>query len=163
LEALLRLRLGAGQTDERRNREDGEKGGDDEPQGAEVTRIHERQRHDEAHDRSQVADRKSQSRHEAQLIGRSDVRQVRVVIDVRDVVDGEDGRDDHCGVRGIREIVQTPRQDASPLRVHGPQNGVARVPSLVWTVPSTCWTVYLLRCRDGSLYTGITNDLARRL
>jgi putative endonuclease len=25
------------------------------------------------------------------------------------------------------------------------------------------WTVYLLRCRDGSLYTGITNDLPRRL
>ncbi len=25
------------------------------------------------------------------------------------------------------------------------------------------WTVYLLRCRDGSLYTGITNDLGRRL
>lgn len=25
------------------------------------------------------------------------------------------------------------------------------------------WLVYLLRCRDGSLYTGITNDLARRL
>ena len=25
------------------------------------------------------------------------------------------------------------------------------------------WTVYLLRCRDGSLYTGITNDLDRRL
>jgi putative endonuclease len=25
------------------------------------------------------------------------------------------------------------------------------------------WVVYLLRCRDGSLYTGITNDLARRL
>ena len=48
-----------------------------------MTRIHERQRHDEAHDRSQVADRKSQSRHEAQLIGRSDVRQVRVVIDLR--------------------------------------------------------------------------------
>ena len=23
--------------------------------------------------------------------------------------------------------------------------------------------VYLIRCRDGSLYTGITNDLARRL
>ena len=23
--------------------------------------------------------------------------------------------------------------------------------------------VYVLRCRDGSLYTGITNDLARRL
>jgi putative endonuclease len=25
------------------------------------------------------------------------------------------------------------------------------------------WKVYLLRCRDGSLYTGITNDLDRRL
>lgn len=25
------------------------------------------------------------------------------------------------------------------------------------------WTVYLLRCGDGSLYTGITNNLARRL
>lgn len=25
------------------------------------------------------------------------------------------------------------------------------------------WFVYLLRCRDGSLYTGITNDLERRL
>ena len=25
------------------------------------------------------------------------------------------------------------------------------------------WTVYILRCRDGSLYTGITTDLARRV
>ncbi len=25
------------------------------------------------------------------------------------------------------------------------------------------WSVYVLRCGDGSLYTGITNDLARRL
>lgn len=25
------------------------------------------------------------------------------------------------------------------------------------------WMVYLLRCRDDSLYTGITNDLPRRL
>jgi len=25
------------------------------------------------------------------------------------------------------------------------------------------WSVYLLRCADGSLYTGVTNDLARRL
>jgi len=25
------------------------------------------------------------------------------------------------------------------------------------------WTVYLLRCSDGSLYTGITNDLPQRL
>lgn len=25
------------------------------------------------------------------------------------------------------------------------------------------WTVYILRCGDGSLYTGCTNDLPRRL
>lgn len=25
------------------------------------------------------------------------------------------------------------------------------------------WRVYVLRCRDGSLYTGATNDLQRRL
>ncbi|MBI1966966.1 MAG: GIY-YIG nuclease family protein [Gemmatimonadetes bacterium] len=25
------------------------------------------------------------------------------------------------------------------------------------------WTVYMLRCRDGSLYTGATTDLPRRL
>jgi predicted GIY-YIG superfamily endonuclease len=25
------------------------------------------------------------------------------------------------------------------------------------------WLVYILRCRDGSLYTGITNDLTGRL
>ena len=25
------------------------------------------------------------------------------------------------------------------------------------------WTVYILRCADGTLYTGITNDLDRRM
>lgn len=29
--------------------------------------------------------------------------------------------------------------------------------------PDGAWIVYLLRCRDGSLYTGITNDLPRRI
>lgn len=29
--------------------------------------------------------------------------------------------------------------------------------------PAAAWWVYLLRCADGSLYTGITTDLARRL
>lgn len=28
---------------------------------------------------------------------------------------------------------------------------------------ATIWTVYLVRCRDGSLYTGITTDVDRRL
>lgn len=27
----------------------------------------------------------------------------------------------------------------------------------------TGWVVYILRCRDGSLYTGMTNDLPHRL
>ena len=28
--------------------------------------------------------------------------------------------------------------------------------------PENAWFVYILRCVDGSLYTGITNDLIRR-
>lgn len=31
------------------------------------------------------------------------------------------------------------------------------------TRPAGQWLVYLVRCRDGSLYTGITNDLPKRL
>lgn len=29
--------------------------------------------------------------------------------------------------------------------------------------PSSSWSIYLIRTRDGALYTGITNDLPRRL
>lgn len=29
--------------------------------------------------------------------------------------------------------------------------------------PQSPWTVYLLRCRDGTLYCGCTNDLDKRL
>ena len=36
-------------------------------------------------------------------------------------------------------------------------------PALARRSLSVRWTVYLLRCRDGSLYTGITNDLPKRL
>lgn len=28
---------------------------------------------------------------------------------------------------------------------------------------SSSWLVYLLRCRNGALYTGVTTDIARRL
>ena len=31
------------------------------------------------------------------------------------------------------------------------------------TTPAKEWLVYILKCRDGSYYTGITNDLAKRL
>ena len=37
------------------------------------------------------------------------------------------------------------------------------MPALPRRRTSSRWLVYLLRCADGSLYTGITNDLARRL
>lgn len=30
-------------------------------------------------------------------------------------------------------------------------------------VPDKDWCLYVLRCRDGSLYCGITNDLMKRL
>lgn len=31
------------------------------------------------------------------------------------------------------------------------------------TTPEETWYVYIVECRDGSLYTGITNDLDRRM
>ncbi len=31
------------------------------------------------------------------------------------------------------------------------------------TVPRAAWCVYMLRCADGSLYTGITTDVDRRV
>ena len=31
------------------------------------------------------------------------------------------------------------------------------------TAPGAVWWVYILRCADGSLYTGITTDVARRV
>ena len=34
---------------------------------------------------------------------------------------------------------------------------------MVAKTPETVWFVYILRCADSSLYTGITNDLQRRL
>ncbi len=34
---------------------------------------------------------------------------------------------------------------------------------MVAKTPEMVWFVYILRCADASLYTGITNDLQRRL
>lgn len=39
---------------------------------------------------------------------------------------------------------------------------MAHVPEIGAASPAT-WQVYLLRCADGTFYTGITTDLARRL
>ena len=37
------------------------------------------------------------------------------------------------------------------------------MPSRPAPSPRSRWLVYVLRCSDGSLYTGMTNDLDRRL
>jgi len=34
---------------------------------------------------------------------------------------------------------------------------------MVWLMREAIWSVYLIRCRDGSLYGGITTDVARRM
>jgi putative endonuclease len=39
----------------------------------------------------------------------------------------------------------------------------AGTPELAARTPATRWSVYVLRCRDGSLYTGIATDVARRI
>lgn len=33
----------------------------------------------------------------------------------------------------------------------------------MYVSPPVSWRVYIVRCRDGSLYTGCTNDLPRRV
>lgn len=39
----------------------------------------------------------------------------------------------------------------------------ADTPELASRTPAPRWSVYVLRCRDGSLYTGIATDVARRI
>ncbi len=38
-------------------------------------------------------------------------------------------------------------------------NALQRLPS---SMPESLWTVYIIRCGDGSLYTGIATDVERR-
>ena len=38
-----------------------------------------------------------------------------------------------------------------------------RLPPALHRIAPLRWLVYILRCSDGSLYTGITNDLTKRL
>ena len=37
------------------------------------------------------------------------------------------------------------------------------IPALFGEIMEQIWKVYILRCGDGSLYTGISTDVARRL
>ena len=71
---------------------------------------------------------------------------------------------------GRRNIVPSQRDE---LNFHGNENqgtlrtlrSQAAFPTSEAPVPAAKaqWWVYLLRCRDGTLYTGVTTDLARRL
>jgi putative endonuclease len=55
--------------------------------------------------------------------------------------------------------------------VHGSEDRPLQASTTISPMPSPAprrpsnprWLVYLLRCSDGSLYTGITNDLPKRL
>ena len=40
---------------------------------------------------------------------------------------------------------------------------MAKHPNPENTAQQECWHVYIVRCADGTLYTGITNDLEKRL
>jgi predicted GIY-YIG superfamily endonuclease len=37
------------------------------------------------------------------------------------------------------------------------------MPKSPTSTPEETWYVYMVECRDGSLYTGVTNDLERRV
>lgn len=41
--------------------------------------------------------------------------------------------------------------------------GMARNPHSAVVLQSATWQVYIVRCADGSLYTGITRDVGRRI
>jgi putative endonuclease len=53
-------------------------------------------------------------------------------------------------------------QQSAPAVHAGGRRNVARGPR-VGDGAAVRWCVYLLRCGDGSLYAGITNDLERRV
>jgi acyl-CoA thioesterase len=61
------------------------------------------------------------------------------------------------------------RKDAAPgaaagdRRALAPKFGPQAQARRNWRAPRSAWHVYMLRCRDGSLYTGVTNDLDQRV
>jgi predicted GIY-YIG superfamily endonuclease len=61
------------------------------------------------------------------------------------------------------EIDDLPESDAIVRRFQECGQFVHKHKLLTESKMGTCWFVYLLRCADGSLYTGITNDVPRRL
>ncbi len=61
----------------------------------------------------------------------------------------------------FRHSVNDTRCPDSPSdTVRGPNCAAA---SPIGYAAAVAWFVYVVRCRDGSLYTGISNDVARRI
>lgn len=50
-----------------------------------------------------------------------------------------------------------------PARIQSGRGAMRRVVASAPGVPPAGWLVYLLECKDGSLYTGVTNDLEARV
>jgi len=66
-------------------------------------------------------------------------------------------------IRGMKvkeEIADYPAPASSPASSPSP----ARAPSASSAPsPASVWSLYILECSDGSLYTGVTNDIDRRI
>jgi UV DNA damage endonuclease len=68
----------------------------------------------------------------------------------------------HHDFIGVNDFPECWRRKKITVEVEAKAKEVA-VEKLLTELGTGCWFVYLLRCVDGSLYTGITNDLPRRL
>src|SRR5690242_904768 len=58
---------------------------------------------------------------------------------------------------------EPPRMRSETVRFRAPCQGFRKSLSMRSSTKEQGWIVYMLRCGDRSLYTGITNDLSRRL
>jgi putative endonuclease len=45
---------------------------------------------------------------------------------------------------------------------HSSYSSAAGAKATTTAAPESVWFLYILKCRDGSLYTGVTNDIDRR-
>ncbi len=61
------------------------------------------------------------------------------------------------------ETVEAPAAESSLATAEVPGVAETQTPEVTAPAPKAQFFVYMLRCRDGSLYTGQTNDLEARL
>lgn len=69
-----------------------------------------------------------------------------------------------CKIRAIvHEVINGCFRGLSPTTVAKPKDVAVRKPNKkIEAVKADAWFVYILRCSDGSLYTGVTSDVKRR-